>query len=232
MKPKVRSGLLPVILALLLFFAFPMNAWAADVKISEMTAADSANGADLVPIVQSGANKKATVTQILDAGASRFLQILNNLDDLDSASEARTNLGLGSSATQTYTEYPEDDLGTLTWTGSEAPASLTAAKYRAVRIGGQVTLYWRIEYATAGTGITKLEFDWPAGLPTCASPTGQSANELAWPGTGNLSTSMTGTSSTRVNAYRDSGDTKWVVTSEAASGNYKGGTGAVSCTTF
>lgn len=148
------------------------------------------------------------------------------------AANARTALGLGTVATKDYTETSEQALGSITWTGSAAPTSLTSANCRAVQIGNLVIVTGRIEYASAGTSLTKAVFDLPAGLPAPASPTGQSANELGWAGSGNLSTSMTGTSSTRVNMYRNAGDTGWEIAMEAASGNYTGGVWAITYTTF
>lgn len=45
----------------ILCFAFSPPLWAADVKISDLPAATSVGSTDIVPIVQSGTTKKATV---------------------------------------------------------------------------------------------------------------------------------------------------------------------------
>jgi hypothetical protein len=153
------------------------------------------------------------------------------LGDAD-ASAQRTTLGLGTIAVKDYTETAENTLPTITWTGTTAPSGSSNLVYRAVQVGSMVTITWRMEYAVAGSALTKATFDLPAGLPTPASPTGMSANELVWSGTGNLSTSMTGTSSTRVNMYRNSADTGFEIQMEAASGNYTGGVGSITYTTF
>lgn len=69
-------------------------------KISELTAAGALDGTEMLPGVQSSTTKRLTPAQIRTYLNSFFLQASNNLSDLASASTARTNLGLGSIATQ------------------------------------------------------------------------------------------------------------------------------------
>ncbi|MBK6317021.1 MAG: hypothetical protein IPF53_22720 [Blastocatellia bacterium] len=57
----------------------------ADQKISAMTAAVSVADADLVPIVQGGVNKRATVAQILDGVVTELDPTLTALAALDGA---------------------------------------------------------------------------------------------------------------------------------------------------
>lgn len=69
-------------------------------KISELTAASALDGTEMIPVVQSSTTVRATPAQIRTYLNSFFLQASNNLSDLANASTARTNLGLGSIATQ------------------------------------------------------------------------------------------------------------------------------------
>jgi len=77
----------------------------ANKKITELTELSATPaGADLLAIVDdvSGTptTKKISVTNLMAAGSGGDLLASNNLSDLDSASTARTNLGLGTAATQ------------------------------------------------------------------------------------------------------------------------------------
>jgi hypothetical protein len=77
----------------------------ANKKITELTELSATPaGADLLAIVDdvSGTptTKKISVTNLMSAGSGGDLLASNNLSDLDSASTARTNLGLGTAATQ------------------------------------------------------------------------------------------------------------------------------------
>jgi hypothetical protein len=180
----------------------------------------------------SAANKLPYYTGSGTAALADFTAAGRSIAGAADAAAQRTALSLGTIAVKDYTETSENTLPTITWTGTTAPSGSSNLVYRAVQVGSMVTLTWRMEYAVAGSTLTKATFDLPAGLPTPASPTGMSANELVWSGTGNLSTSMTGTSSTRVNIYRNSGDTGFEIQMEASSGNYTGGVGSITYFTF
>lgn len=71
-------------------------------KISELDASGALALTDIFPVVRPGGGtdtQKATFTQLATLLNGSYLTIANNLSDLNSASTARTNLGLGSLAT-------------------------------------------------------------------------------------------------------------------------------------
>ena len=80
----------------------------ADTKISALTAAAALAGTEAVPVVQSAATVKTTLSAIaayVRSTITGYLTAANNLSDLASAATARTNLGLGTAATQASTAF-------------------------------------------------------------------------------------------------------------------------------
>lgn len=78
---------------LILSFLISVAGYSQSIKISDMTAASTLSGAEILPIVQSGSNKKATVTQIwsgfteLDPvySGSSWFSTTNNSSDWNTA---------------------------------------------------------------------------------------------------------------------------------------------------
>ncbi len=66
----------------------------SDIKISDMTDAGTIAETDMVPVVRAGANSRAVVGTAATEDSDAFLLAANNLSDLPSASDARTNLSL------------------------------------------------------------------------------------------------------------------------------------------
>jgi hypothetical protein len=80
----------------------------ADTKISALTAAAALAGTEAVPVVQSAATVKTTLSAIaayVRSTITGYLTAANNLSDLASAATARGNLGLHAVTTQTGTAY-------------------------------------------------------------------------------------------------------------------------------
>jgi hypothetical protein len=75
----------------------------ADKDYSQLTSATTANDSDLLAIYPSGGPLKSLTFLtfkgvVTDAVAGTYLTVSNNLSDVNSASSARSNLGLGSAA--------------------------------------------------------------------------------------------------------------------------------------
>lgn len=83
----------------------------ADQKISAMTAAVSVGDADLVPIVQAGLNKRATVAQILDGVVTELDPTLTALAALDSSAGYLKQTG--ADAFSKVTEFSVTDMVAL-----------------------------------------------------------------------------------------------------------------------
>ena len=105
----------------------------ADTKISGMTAASALTGAEVLPVVQSAANVKATTQQVVDAAMTTGLtrQALGSLN-----TNTTIDWSLGSYATATIT-------GALTFTFSNPAASGKACvAYLQLTNGGSAVITW------------------------------------------------------------------------------------------
>jgi len=86
-----------------------------------------------------------------------------------------------------YEDSGEGDLPSLTW-GGTPPTSLQNAKYRWIKIANQVTIHWKIEYGSAGSGNATVFFTLPSDIPSPTEFSIDAASEvLAYHGSGTLS---------------------------------------------
>lgn len=90
-----------LLLAIMLLVAAP--SWAADSKVSALTAASTPDGTELVPCVQGAASKKCTVTQIISStapnSATYLMQTANGSTSAEQALGALSTGCLGSTTT-------------------------------------------------------------------------------------------------------------------------------------
>jgi len=126
----------------------------------------------------------------------------------------------GTNNLQNYQEWAETALTGDVWTGT-APSGAANKFWKAIRVGKKVTVFFRIEYATAGATNTSVTIPLPAGLPTPETWTGQ-ASELAYHGTGGLFTSAANipTSGTPKGVTLRYNGTAWEFGIHSASGSH------------
>lgn len=63
------------------------------------------------------------------------------------------------------TTSPEQNIGTLTWTGTSAPSGTIVKTYRWSQVGKTVTLFFKITAATPGLAVTAVSFPLPSDCP-------------------------------------------------------------------
>ena len=129
----------------------------ADLKISQLSAATALAGTEVVPVVQSGATKKATIDQILKPAAG------NGIDYSANTPAA----GMTSQLLTWYEEGTFTATLTATTTGPATPITATA---NYVRIGKTVTVcvsFLNVD-TTGASGTTKI-----TGLPFTPSAIAQ-----------------------------------------------------------
>jgi len=113
----------------------------ADQKISAMSAASALTGAEVLPVVQSAANVKATTQQVVDAAMTTGLtrQALGSIN-----TNTTVDWSAGSYATATIT-------GALTFTFSNPAASGKACvAYLQLTNGGSATITWPVSVTWSG----------------------------------------------------------------------------------
>lgn len=118
----------------------------ADLKISQLSSATALAGTEVVPVVQDGSTKKATIDQILSPAAGKGINFSANGGDV-------------------LTQYDEG-----TWTPTDASgAGLTfaSATGKYTRIGRQVTYFAWVTYPTTASGAAAVI----GGLPFVAAST-------------------------------------------------------------
>ena len=113
------------------------------------------NSTDNTLYVYNGSSWQATAVT-----ASDFLQVTNNLSDLNNAATARTNLGLGTAATTASTDYATAAQGALADSAlqditGESIANLSDVYSSMTPVDGQVLTYdttngWQAETPAAG----------------------------------------------------------------------------------
>ena len=119
----------------------------ADLKISQLSAATALAGTEVVPVVQSGATKKATIDQILSPAAGKGIDFSANGGDV-------------------LTHYEEGS-----WTPTVAPTSgsyttVSVAQGSYTRVGRQVTVRFNFTVSDKGTGSGGFVI---SGLPFTAN---------------------------------------------------------------
>lgn len=132
----------------------------ADAKISQLTSATALAGTEVVPVVQGGSTKKATIDQILTPAAGKGINFSANTGN--------------PGATKELLDWYEE--GTYTPTVAATTGSITSYTATAfyTRIGRQVTLTSFVTITNAGTGAATLTIS----LPFTAS------GSIAFSGTG------------------------------------------------
>lgn len=113
----------------------------ADTKISGMTAASALTGAEVLPVVQSAANVKATAQQVVDAAMTTGL----------------TRQALGSINTNTTIDWSAGSYvtatigGALTFTFSNpAPTDKACVAYLQLTNGGSAVITWPVSVTWSG----------------------------------------------------------------------------------
>lgn len=109
----------------------------------------------------------------------------------------------------------EQDLGTLTWTGTTAPSGTISKKYRWARTGKRVDLWILITATVVGSALTSVNFDLPSDMPTPSAFSNAGAARIV--GSGDLGTSAgDGPSNGCSFLYNSgSGNQVWIKTSSA-----------------
>jgi hypothetical protein len=120
----------------------------ADKKISALPAATALAGTEVVPVVQSGATKKATIDQILAPAAGKGIDF-------------SANTGAPGMTSELLTWYEE---GACSMTVTASSGTITTASVVALytRVGRSVTVTGTITITDNGTGAGALLV---AGLP-------------------------------------------------------------------
>lgn len=113
----------------------------ADTKITDMTASSALTGAEVLPIVQSAANVKATTQKVVDAAMTTGL----TRQDLGSINTNTTiDWSLGSYVTATIT-------GALTFTFSNpAPSGKACVAYMQLTNAESATITWPVSVTWSG----------------------------------------------------------------------------------
>lgn len=121
----------------------------ADLKISQLSAATALAGTEVVPVVQSGSTKKATIDQILKPAAGKGIDFSANTG----------SAGMTSELLDWYEE------GLWTPTGNGISYSSAAGLY--TRVGNLITVFYQVTFpTTADTNQARL-----GGLPFASTNT-------------------------------------------------------------
>lgn len=143
----------------------------ADLKISQLTAATALAGTEVVPVVQSGTTKKATIDQILAPAAGKGIDFSANGGDL-------------------LSQYDEG-----TWTpvlkfaGATTGITYSAQTGKYTRVGRLVAAYCKIELSSKGSASGAAEiYGLPFTLPGSgiSVPVSAYINEISYTGSVNF----------------------------------------------
>lgn len=114
----------------------------ADLKISQLSAATALAGTEVVPVVQSGSTKKATIDQILAPASGK-------------------GINFAAAGGDTLTMYDENTWVPVVTPGSSGTITSYTASGTYTRIGRQVTTQFKISITNAGTGTGAAVFILP-----------------------------------------------------------------------
>ena len=129
--------------AILAVLAMAAGSYAAGTKVSDMPAATAFTGAELMPIVQGGLNKKATAAQF---STSVRLSLFANLSTaVNSSLTADKNIEIDTAATCNNLTVPTNRMIT-----ADYGKTITIASGKTITLNGPVT--FPIEKVFAGTG--------------------------------------------------------------------------------
>jgi hypothetical protein len=118
----------------------------ADAKISQLTSATALAGTEVVPVVQGGITKKATIDQILSPAAGKGIDF-------------SANTGAAGMTSELLNWY-EEGVWTPTWSGG----SVTVNQSRYTRIGRQVTWIFDLTFgASASSSDSDLTLPFTVG---------------------------------------------------------------------
>lgn len=140
------------------------------VKISELTAASTFTGSEVLPVVQSSTTLKATAAQVSDYAAAATATLINK--SISGMANTITNVSLSSAVTGTLpvgnggtgiTTYAAGDL--LYATASTTLAKLAATATAFVLLSGTAPSWGKVALASAVSGT----------LPVASGGTGQTA---------------------------------------------------------
>lgn len=170
----------------------------AQTKVSALTAASALDGTELVYCVQGSLDRKCTMDQIKTHAAGASLLKASNLSDLTSAGTARTNLGLGTLATQsgtfsgTSSGTNTGDQTTVSGNAGTATALQTARAIYGNNFDGSAALTQIIASTFGGTGNGFTKFSGPTTaertftLPDASATLLYSGGALGTPSGGTL----------------------------------------------
>lgn len=125
----------------------------ADLKISQLSSATALAGTDVVPVVQGGSTKKATIDQILSPAAGGGVNFSASSHTAGMTSELLNDYEEG-----TWTPVVTALSGTITTLGT------VTGRY--TKIGRVVNLFWQFGITNNGTGASAIVI---SGLPFNAS---------------------------------------------------------------
>lgn len=133
----------------------------ADKKISQLTAATALAGSEVVPVVQSGVTKKATIDQVLAPAAGKGIDF-------------SANTGLPGATSELLDWYEEGTWAIADTSGAGLTLTVDHAKY--TRVGNLVTVNAYVTYpVTADASANQLSLPYTAAkydIGTAGASTG------------------------------------------------------------
>ncbi len=170
---------------------------------------------------QDASIARLTTTQTL---TNKTIDITTNTLNLAAYSiPANNTSGAAGAANLTYEDLGiQSYTGTPTWDGTP-PATIANAQFQWRQIGKVVEMWLWMDYTTAGTTNTTVDFPVPTGLPNPIEPTGRtSTNSIVATGIARVATNAAPTPNTLKPLYFiRTGTLAYKFTASLPSGNYK-----------